>query len=107
MKRCAGGPGLIFLSVVLFAAALAGCAPLAASDASRLLVKPRVGLNLQQFDEVLRQHGARRVGVIEKIGVHIVELSPGADAPSVAALMSADPRIEFAEVDKRAPPSAQ
>ena len=91
--------------MLVLAWCLGGCAPVAASPEARLLVKPRSDISLSQFDQLLLKHGARRVGIIEKIGVHIVELSPESDARSVAASIGANPRIEFAEIDQRVPPS--
>lgn len=91
--------------MLLLAWCLCGCAPLAASPEARVLVKPRSDVSLPHFDQLLQKHGARRVGIIEKIGVHIVELSPKSDARTVAATMNANPQIEFAEVEQRVPPS--
>jgi thermitase len=84
---------------------LAGCVSVSASEPARLLVQPRAGLTLEQFDEILRGHGARRVSVIQQINVHVVELPPQADAQAVARLLKQNPHIESAEVDERVPPA--
>lgn len=65
----------------------------------RLLVQPRPGLSDEEFDKVLKGHGAKRVGQIPGIGVHIIQLPPTASEKAVAALLSKNPHIKFAEPD--------
>jgi hypothetical protein len=84
---------------------LASCLSVTASEPSRLLVQPRAGLTLEQFDKILRGHGARRVSVIQQINVHVVELPPQADARAVARKLKENPHIESVEVDERLPPA--
>ena len=76
--------------------ALAGCA--AANHepraAARLLVQPRPGVTLEALDQILKRYGARRIGVIAQINVHIVELPPPANARAVAAMLKDHPEIE-------------
>ena len=91
-------------ALLVLAVLLISCASLAASESPRLLVKPRVGISLQQFDRILASYGAHRVGIIEKIAVHVVELSPQADAGDVIAALGKDAHIEFAEIDRRVRP---
>jgi hypothetical protein len=70
-----------------------------------LLVQPRAGVTLEQLDEALRRHGARRVDAVPQINVHIVELPSKANARAAALELKSDPRIESVEVDERVPPS--
>jgi hypothetical protein len=70
----------------------------------RLLVQPRAGLTLGELDRILGSHGARRLGFIPQINVHIVELPPQADERAWAQMLQDNPHIEFAEVDRRVPP---
>ena len=85
--------------------AVSSCMTVGASEPSRLLVQPRAGLPLEQFDQILRAHGARRVSVIEQINVHVVELPPRSDAKAVARALKQSPHIEAVEVDERLPPA--
>lgn len=71
---------------------------------ARLLVQPRPGLTLEQFDEILKSHGARRVGFIHQINVHVVELPPHANARAVVLKLRENPHIASVEVDARLPP---
>lgn len=82
----------------------AGCAQITSPAPARLLVKPAPGVSLEQLDQVLRAQGARRVGVIDKIHVHIAELAASADAAAVVAALSRHPQIEFVEIDTHVPP---
>ena len=105
MKRDILSKALIAVASALSAWALASCMTVGASEPSRLLVQPRAGVSMEQFDHILSAHGARRVSVIEQINVHIVELRPQADAKSVAQALKQSPHIEAAEVDERMPPA--
>lgn len=89
---------------------LLGCAfasgeALAASTATeqwvpgRLLVQPNPGLSEAELTKILKTHGAKSVGKIESINVHIVELPAKASEKAVAALMSKNPHLKFAERD--------
>ncbi len=71
----------------------------------RLLVKPRPGLTLQELDNRLKPHGARRAGTIPRINIHIIQLPANANARAVAALLNRDRHIEFVELDEQVPPS--
>jgi hypothetical protein len=73
--------------------------------ATRLLVRPRAGLSLEQLDEILRTHGARRIGKIPKIDIHIVELDSGLEPQAAVLVIQRHPDIESAEIDERVPPS--
>ena len=66
----------------------------------RVLVQPRPGLSLDDFDRILEAHGGRRVQVIKQINVHVIELPPEANAAAVAEALRKNPDIEFAEIDR-------
>ncbi|MGH6628798.1 MAG: S8 family serine peptidase, partial [Burkholderiales bacterium] len=65
----------------------------------RVLVQPRHGLSLEEFDNIVKPHGGRRGQVIKQINVHIIELPEQANAPAVAEALSKNPHLKFAEVD--------
>lgn len=69
----------------------------------RILVQPRAGLALQELDKKLKAHGGRRVGQIQQINVHIVELPAQASERAVAQMLNADAHIKFAELDQQMP----
>jgi thermitase len=69
----------------------------------RILVQPRAGLSVQELDKKLKTHGGRRVGVIQQINVHIVELPAQASERAVAQMLGADQHINFAELDAALP----
>ena len=94
-----------FITAALVALGAAACSSIAAPTIERLLVKPRAGVTLAQLDEILRAHSARRVDSIEKINVHIVVLSPQADAFDVMRKLRQNPHIEFVEIDEKLPPA--
>ena len=97
----------VLLLACVVSVALAGCAAADRElrDAPRLLVKPRAGVTLDALDQILERYGARRIGVIAQINVHIVELPPQANARAVAAMLEDRPEIESAEVDERVTPA--
>ena len=72
----------------------------------RLLVQPRSGLSEEQFGKILKGQGAKSVGVIDGINVHIVQLPAHASEKAVAALLAKNPHIKFAELDRTLPAAA-
>jgi len=93
------------LAVMLFAAISAHAAPPSEAPfpemhaAGRILVQPRVGLSLAELDKIVKPHGGRRLHEIKQINVHIIELPPQANAPAVAAALSKNRHLKFAELD--------
>jgi hypothetical protein len=71
----------------------------------RILVQPRAGLTAQELDKKLKAHGGRRVGAIQQLNVHIVELPAQANERAVAQLLKSDRHIRFAELDQVVPPA--
>lgn len=65
----------------------------------RVLVQPRPGLSEAEFGKILGPLGARSVGRIEGLDVHIVQLPPQASERAVAALLRGNKHIKFAELD--------
>jgi thermitase len=65
----------------------------------RVLVQPRPGLSMEEFDKILKPHGGRRGAIIRQLNVHIIELPPQANAPAIAEALRRNPHIKFAEVD--------
>jgi thermitase len=69
----------------------------------RILVQPRAGLSPQELDKRLNAHGGRRVGAIQQLNVHIVELPSQANERAVAQMLRADRHLKFAELDEHVP----
>ena len=67
---------------------------------NRLLVEPRAGLSRSDLDTLLATHGgkARKLG---QSNLHIVDLRNNGSERSVLEKLSHDPRIKFAELDRR------
>lgn len=103
----------VFFAGILFASLLS-CAVVepaptssAPRDAARLLVKPRPGVTLETFDEILSRYGAKRIDLIAQINVHVVEVAPEANARDVALKLKNHPEVEAVEIDERLPPSVR
>lgn len=69
----------------------------------RILVQARVGVSEAELDDVLFEHGGRRVGALHQIRVHVVSVPPQAEE-AVARALSKHPKISFAEPDALIPP---
>lgn len=65
----------------------------------RLLVQPRPGLSDAEFDKILKPHGAKQVAKIDAINVRVVQLPPKASEKAIAALLSKNKHLKFAERD--------
>lgn len=65
----------------------------------RILVQPRPGLPEAELEKILKTHGGKSVGKIEAIDVHIVQLPENASEKAVAALLTKNPHLKFAELD--------
>ncbi|MGH8865245.1 MAG: S8 family serine peptidase, partial [Burkholderiales bacterium] len=93
------------LAVMFFALIPAQAAPPSEAPfpemhaAGRILVQPRSGLSLAELDKIVKPHGGRRGQVIQKINVHVIELPPQANAFGVAAALSKNRHLKFAELD--------
>ncbi|MEO7493924.1 MAG: S8 family serine peptidase, partial [Massilia sp.] len=81
--------------------AFAAPAPAAADFArGRILIEARPGLSDAALDQLLKVHGGKR----RKLGqsnLHVVELPAGASEAAVAQLLSRNPQLKFAELDRR------
>src|ERR1700722_16190188 len=73
----------------------------------RILVKFKDGVSEDQAKSILAERGARSTKVISQIGVHIVELSPGADEQASVTALGARSEVEFAELDRGIEASAR
>ncbi|MDX1654090.1 MAG: S8 family serine peptidase, partial [Candidatus Competibacteraceae bacterium] len=71
--------------------------------AGRILVQTRAGLPPTQLDKLLRGHGARPMGRIGKLDVHLAQVPEQAKEKILAAL-NRNPHIEFAEPDQLVEP---
>ena len=64
----------------------------------RLLVQPRPGLADGEFDKIIKPHGGKKVGKIDRIDVHIVEV-PAKSERAVEVLLRKNKHLKFAERD--------
>ncbi|MCK0506838.1 S8 family serine peptidase [Aromatoleum anaerobium] len=65
----------------------------------RILVQPRPGLPEAALEKILKAHGGKSIERIEAIGVHVVQLPPNVSEKAVAALLSKNKHLKFAELD--------
>lgn len=70
-----------------------------------LLVQPRAGVGRTEFAALLQQQGGRSVEILSQIHLHFVELPPSANRAAVAAALSRNPKVQFAEVDRLVEPT--
>lgn len=87
--------GCVFAS----GSALAGNAPAESWVPGRLLVQPKPGLPEKELAKILKAQGAKSIGKIDAINVHVVQLPPNASDEAVAALLAKNPHLKFAERD--------
>ena len=87
------------------APALAG-PPQASYVPGRLLIQQRAGLDDAAVDEALKPHGGKRVGKIEAINVHVVQLPAQANGEAVAAALAKNKHFKFVEPDRILAPAA-
>lgn len=71
----------------------------------RLLIQQRAGLSDAEVDKALKPHGGKRVGKIQGINVHVVQLPPQANARAVAALLAKNKHFKFVEQDQVVAPA--
>lgn len=89
--------------------ALLASTAMAAADSGfargRILVEPLAGVSPTTFEAVLKPHGgrARKVG---QSNLHIVDLPANASEQATVDKLSRDPRVRFAELDRRVRSSA-
>ncbi len=94
---------------LLISGAFAGVSAFAASTTTenwvpgRLLVQAKSGLPDPEFKKILKAHGATPIGKIDGLNVFVVQLATKGSEKSVAALMSKNPHLKFAELDKYRP----
>lgn len=66
----------------------------------RLLIQQRAGLSDVEVDKILKPHGGKRVGKINGINVHVVQLPAQANSKAVAALLAKNKHFKFVEQDQ-------
>ena len=96
-------PALACLAIALGALSLPAVAQVTPSEPrwvpGRLLVQPRPGLSDAELDKILKPHGGKQVGQIDKINVRVVQLPPQASEKAVEALLKNNKHLKFAERD--------
>lgn len=85
--------------------AATGSAPTMQVVKGRLLVQPRAGLSEQEFDKILKAHGARRALHIKPINVYVIELPAQGDEVAVGNALVRLPVIKFVEADRAIEPA--
>ncbi len=65
----------------------------------RLLVTPRAGLSLDEFEQTVKPHGLRPKHHITELNLHICELPDGIDERKIKHLLKKDPRLKNVELD--------
>jgi len=71
----------------------------------RLLVQPRAGLSEQEFDKILKPHGARRLLHIKPINVYVIELPARSDEVAIGNALLRLPVIKFVEAERAMEPT--
>jgi len=72
----------------------------------RLLIQHLAGLSDDEVDKALKPHGGKRVGKIDQINVHVVQLPPQANSKAeeaVAAALAKNKHFKFVERDQIVP----
>ena len=113
-RQRAAAPQRAALRIPRLAAAMAaGLAAWGAAHAApptdwapgRLLIQSRAGLSDADVDKVVKVHGAsaRRIGQSD---LHIVQLPGNASETAIQAILARNPKLKFAELDRRVAPGA-
>lgn len=71
----------------------------------QVLIKPAAGLSEARLARILENSGGRALRRLEGLDVRIVEVPEGAEA-RIARALAQNPRIAFAELNRRVPPIA-
>lgn len=90
-----------FCIVAMLAAALPAQAQDAPFAKGRLLLKPAANVSADRIAQLLAQHGAKTIKVIQQINLHVVQLPPQASEKAVAALLANNPLVKFVELDSQ------
>ncbi|MBS0544761.1 MAG: S8 family serine peptidase [Proteobacteria bacterium] len=102
-RRASRAPALACLAIALGVLSLPAVAQVTPSQPQwvpgRLLVQPRPGLSDTEFDKILKPHGGKQVGKIDKINVRIIQLPAQASEKAVEALLKNNKHLKFAERD--------
>ncbi len=69
----------------------------------RLLIQQRAGLSDAEIDSALQPHGGKRIGKIDGINVHLVQLPAQANTEAAAAALARNPHFKFVELDRILP----
>jgi len=79
--------------------------PASAFVPGRVLVRFQPGTPAERAAQLITQIGARDADAIPQLGVHILELSGGANENAAAQALRRRPEVAFAELDLILPPS--
>ena len=72
----------------------------------RILVAAKAGVSDAQFEATLAAHGGRSMGRLRGMRAHMVNVPPGQSEEKLAERLARHPHIEFAELDRLAPPGS-
>lgn len=71
----------------------------------RLLVQPRAGVGMSEFEKILKPFGARAKAKLGPLNVHIIELPAQASEVAMAQMLARHPHVKFAELDRAVEPA--
>lgn len=87
-------------------AAVEKAAPYVGWARGRLLVAPRAGLSVGQFEQALKSVNGRSKGYIRQLNTHVVELSAGADEAAAMRELRKNRKLKYVELDMAVAPAA-
>jgi thermitase len=65
-----------------------------------LLIQQRAGLSEAEVDKALKAHGGKRIGKIDRINLHLVQLPAQANTEAIAAALARNKHFKFVELDR-------
>lgn len=71
----------------------------------RLLLQPRAGVGMSEFEKILKPFGARAKAKLGPLNVHIIELPAQASEVAMAQMLARHPHVKFAELDRAVEPA--
>ena len=66
----------------------------------RIIVEPRAGLTVAEFDKILKANGAGKARKLGQSNIHVIDVAHGSEK-AVAAKLKNNPHFKFAELDQR------
>ena len=73
--------------------------------AGRIIVEPRAGLTVADFDKILKANGAGKARKLGQSNIHVIDVARGSEK-AIANKLKHNPHFKFAELDQRVEVSA-